>query len=289
MWFFLALFSATLLSFRRVGEKQLSTKLNHFTIGWLVQLLSLPFMVVALLGAGTLLNPFELGLAFWLPLLIIWLVIYPLHTIGYFKAFRHGQLSNVLPIHSLIPAMSLLLAWVVAGEKPSVIGTLAVLAIVAGVYVMNLKGRRLHNPFKPFLEDTSTLYMLLSSVALALGGVLDKVAVKASEPLFYNVVNTIGAVGVLYVAARLLRVRECGAVRQNLSALVTVGTLQGFAYTAYLVALSLGPVAYVVSIRSGNVLIGTLIGVWFLREEFTRAKTLGFAFILVGFALLAVG
>ncbi|HSX36427.1 MAG TPA: EamA family transporter [Patescibacteria group bacterium] len=289
MWFLLALVSATLLSFRRVGEKNLSSELNHFTIGWLIQLLSLPFMVVALLFAGHLLNPFSLGIRFWLPLVIIWLVIYPLNTLGYFKALKHGQLSSVLPVHSLIPAMSLLMAWAFVDQTPSLFGTLGVISIVFGVYAINLKGAKLHNPLIPFMEDRSTLYMLLSAVAIALGGVLDKVAITASEPLFYNVVNTVGAVVVLFVIAKLLKVKELGAIRKNLSMLATVGTLQSFAYTTYLVALSLGPVAYVVSIRSGNVLIGVLIGVCFLKEKFTRAKALAFGFIVLGFMLLALG
>jgi drug/metabolite transporter (DMT)-like permease len=183
----------------------------------------------------------------------------------------------------------LLLAWAIAGERPSLLGTLGVLTIVFGVYAMNLKGTRLHNPLTPFREDKSALYMLISAVAIALGGVLDKVAVSASEPLFYNVVNTMGAVAVLFVIAKLLKVKEHGAIKKNLSALTTVGTLQGFAYTAYLVALSLGPVAYVVSIRSGNVLVGAMIGAWFLKEKFTRTKMLAFGFIVVGFIILALG
>lgn len=60
---------------------------------------------------------------------------------------------------------------------------------------------------------------------------LDKVAVNASEPLFYNVVNTVGAVIVLFVIAK----------------------------------------------------ITVLIGAWFLKEKFTRAKAAAFGFIAAGF------
>lgn len=287
MWFALALFSAILLSFRRVGEKGLSTKLNHFTIGWVVQLLSLPFMLIALVVAGSWLNPLELGSNFWLPLIVIWLVIYPLNTIGYFKALKSGQLSKVLPVHSLIPAMSLLLAWAVLGEVPSVIGILGVFLIVLGVYVVNMAKGKLHNPFRPFIEDKSTLFMLLSAISIAVGGILDKVAVRASEPLYYNVFNTIGAVLVLFVLARLLGGREKAPIRKNMKSLLTVGTLQGVAYTAYLVAISIGPVAYVVSIRSGNVLIGSLLGALLLKEAITKEKIWAFILILAGFVLLA--
>lgn len=287
MWFALALFSAVLLSFRRVGEKQLSSKLNHFTLGWLIQLLSLPFMVLALIVAGRWLNPLQLSANFWLPLVIIWLVIYPLNTIGYFKALKSGQLSKVLPVHSLIPAMSLLLAWVVLGEVPSLLGILGVALIVLGVYVVNMKGAKLHNPFKPFVEDKASLFMLLSAVSIAAGGVLDKIAVKASEPLYYNVFNTVGAVIILYILARALSGRESVGIKKNMKSLLTVGTLQGVAYTAYLVAISIGPVAYVVSIRSGNVLIGSLLGALFLKEALTRSKAVAFGLILAGFVMLA--
>src|SRR3989344_83770 len=286
MWLPLAWASAILLSFRRVGEKELSSKLNHFTIGWLVQLLSLPVMLIIWLVAGKMFNPFSLSAHFWIPLLIIWLVIYPLNTLGYFKAVKGGHLSNVLPVHSLIPVMSLLLAWLIIGEKPSMLGVFGVLAIVLGVYTLNITGAKLHNPIKPFLEDKATLYMLLSAVSIAVGSVLDKVAIKASESLYYNVVNTIGAVFVLFIIAKLLKSDNNAGIKSNFPKLAGVGTLQGFAYTAYIVALSVGPVAYVVSIRSANVLIGSLIGIWFLKEAFTKTKFVAFGLILFGFVLL---
>jgi hypothetical protein len=45
MWFLYALASALFAAVRRTSEKQLSHKLNHFTIGWTVQLAALLLII----------------------------------------------------------------------------------------------------------------------------------------------------------------------------------------------------------------------------------------------------
>jgi uncharacterized membrane protein len=290
MWFLYALASALFASVRRTSEKQLSHKLNHFTIGWTVQLAALPVLLVSLLLSGPIFNPFELGLNFWLPTILIWVGFYPLNTFLYINAFKHGELSKILPLSSLGPVFSLLLAWMLLGQKPSVIAALGIFVIVAGIYVLHLKGRYLHNPLKIFTGDKANLYTLFGLLMVTVAGVLDKWAIDASSPMYYSFVSTAGATVVLYISAKLSGVSEVRSIKKQSKPLLITGTLFGLSYGAYLLALASGPLAYVMALRNGGaLLIGSLMGLWLLKETITKPKLAALMLVIAGSTLLALG
>jgi uncharacterized membrane protein len=280
MWYIFALLSAVFASVRKTNEKQLSHKLNHFTIGWSIQLLSLPIILVALFTMGKIFNPFELGLRFWLPTLFIWIGFYPLNNFLTISALKEGELSKIMPLQSLAPIFGLLLAWLLIGQRPTIIATLGIAITVVGVYVLNLKGRYLHNPLKIFTADKANLYTLCAILLYTLAGVLDTIAIKASEPIYYCFVSTAGAVVVLFITSLLFKIRELHNIKQNISSLSVAGTMFGLSYAAYLLAISTGPLAYVTALRTSTILLSTIGVAMYLRESVTRVKI--FALILIG-------
>jgi uncharacterized membrane protein len=280
MWYIFALLSAVFASVRKTNEKQLSHKLNHFTIGWSIQLLSLPIILVALFTMGKIFNPFELGLRFWLPTLFIWIGFYPLNNFLTISALKEGELSKIMPLQSLAPIFGLLLAWLLIGQRPTIIATLGIAITVVGVYVLNLKGRYLHNPLKIFTADKANLYTLCAILLYTLAGVVDTIAIKASEPIYYCFVSTAGAVVVLFITSLLFKIRELHNIKQNISSLSVAGTMFGLSYAAYLLAISTGPLAYVTALRTSTILLSTIGVAMYLRESVTRVKI--FALILIG-------
>jgi uncharacterized membrane protein len=289
MWFLYALASALFASVRRTSEKQLSHKLNHFTIGWTIQLAALPVLLLGLLALGPIFNPFTLGMNFWLPTILIWIGFYPLNQFLYINAFKHGELSRILPLSSLGPVFSLLLGWILLSQIPSLIATLGILVIIIGLYVLNLKGRYLHNPLKVFTADKANLYTLFGLMINALAGVLDKRAIDASGPMYYSFVSTLGAVVVMFISASATGINEMPQIKQQTKPLLIAGVLFGLSYAAYILALVSGPLAYVMAIRSSSaLLIGSLIGFWFFKEQFTKPKFVALILILTGSTLLAL-
>lgn len=288
MWFFLALISAVFGGIRRSGEKRLLSSINHFAVGWAVQLFSLPISFVTMLVFGSILNPLQLGFNFWLPLLVVVLVFYPVNTWLFYKALHSGELSKVLPVQSLMPVLSLVLAWCILGELPTLLASIGVFIICTGLYVLHMNGKKLHNPLQPFLEDKSSLYMLGSTLAVALVAPLDKMAIEASNPLFFTVISTAGAAAILFIIAKFLK-QDKIAITSKWRALTGVGLLQGAAYASYIFALSFGPVAYVNAVKSGGVLIGALAGIIFLHEKLTQTKIIAFILLALGLGILAIG
>lgn len=285
----MALLSAIFSASRRVSEKRMSADLHHFTLGLVAQIATLPVAALALVLFGEVLNPFELGRDFWIPLIVISIGFYPLNSFLYFQSLKHGELSNVLPIMSLWPLFSLLPALLFLNEVPTLIATFGILFTVAGVYSLGLKGRRLHHPLQPFRENKSSRYTLMAVILLTVVAVLDKTAINASNPLYFSFLCHVGAVIVLSVMVYITGVKEGEKVMAAWPAFGLLGTLQGLSSMFYMVALSLGPIAYVTAIRSSSSLLGSLLGIFLLKEPFTINKKLALGFIAVGSILLAVG
>jgi drug/metabolite transporter (DMT)-like permease len=288
MWYLFALLSALFASVRKTNEKQLSYKLNHFTIGWSVQFLSLPIIFIALLAMGTLFNPFTLGSKFWLPTLAICIGFYPLNTFLYINALKHGELSKTVPLQSLGPIFGLLLGWIFVGQKPTLLATLGITIVVAGVYVLNLKGKYLHSPLKIFTADKANLYTLFAVILSTCAGVLDIIAIKASEPIYYCFVCTLGASIVLYMTSLIFKVREFTEVKQSIKSLSVTGTMFGGTFAMYLMALNSGPLAYVSAIRTSAILVGAVIGGLWLKESITKIKIIALVFIGAGSIILGL-
>lgn len=289
MWILLALISALLAASRRTSEKRLTAHLHHYSIAFITQLFALPVIGILLLMHGTFLNPLSLGVQFWVPLLLVSVGFYPLNAFLYLQAVKGSELSKVLPIQSLWPVFTLLPAWLALGQIPSAISFLGIVITVIGVYSLGLKGKALHHPLRPFKEDTSSRYMLCSVLLVTAAGVLDKIAISASEPIYYSFVSTVGAVIVLGAALKWKKVNQLAALKKSARSLALIGTLQGASYTTYLLAVSMGPLAYVSSIRSTNVLIGSVLGIVLLKERLTRPKLASFVLITAGGIVLAIG
>lgn len=289
MWILLALLSAVCAASRRTTEKRLTARFHNYTIAFITQLFSLPIIGTALLIDGRFIDPFTLGPRFWLPLLFTSVFFYPLNAFLYLQAIKGSELSSVLPIQSLWPVFTLLPAWLVLGQVPSVVAIIGIIITLLGVYALGLKKKSFHNPLQPFKQDASSRYMLAAVVLVTTIGVVDKIAIDASAAVYYSFISTLGAVAVFGISLRLSKINEFQQLRTSVRELASIGTLQGGSYTTYLMAVSMGPLAYASSIRSTNVLIGSVLGIIVLKERLTRAKMLSFFLIAVGGIVLAIG
>lgn len=289
MWIFYALLSAVLVAGRRPLEKKVMNELHPFTYGFLVQCVSLPVLATIAVLSGKLVNPLHLGAQYWLPLVVIAIVFPPLNTFLYTYAIKKGELSKVLPIQSLWPVFALLLAWVTLNETPTAVASLGLLVTVLGIYALGLKGKRLHNPLQPFREDSSSLAMLASMFLITGVGVLEKIAVQASNPMFYSLSSSIGAVITLAIAMRVTNQKITVSMRSIAKQISLIGLLHSTSYVSYILAIASGPIAYVSALRGTNILIGSLLGIALFNEKFTKAKKISYALIIVGTLCLVFG
>lgn len=288
MWFIFALLSALFIAMRKVPEKRLTREIHYFTFGWALQLFALPVVLVAWLLAGEFVNPFALGPSFWIPTIVIWLGFYPISGFLYVSALKHGELSKALPLQSFGPIFALLLAWPLLGQSPSWAAFAAIAVVVPGIYILNLKDKYLYNPLNILKDDKANRHALINLVLIAVAGILDAIAIKASDPLFFGFVNTLGAIPVLVAFALLFGVRELGKIRRHLVSMSLSGGLFGASFLTHMIALSLGPLAYVSAVRGSSAVMGAVLGFIYLKESVTVPKLVALGLITIGAVILGL-
>ncbi len=288
MWIIWALLSAIFAASRRPFEKNVINNMHHFTYGFLIQCISLPLLIILTIINHQLLNPLKLGFDFWVPVLVVSIGFYPLNSYLYKHAIKNGELSKVLPLQSLVPVFALFSAWATIKEVPGAIAVSGIIITVLGVYALGLKGKRLHHPLEPFRQDISSRAMLAGVLLVTVVSIFDKIAINASNPLFYSLVSTLGAIITLFIAMAISNqnIRNTQSVMPKLG---IIGGLQGVTYATYLLAIGSGPIAYITAIRGSNILIGSIIGIIIFKEKLTKAKILSYLLIIFGSVLISLG
>lgn len=242
----------------------------------------------------------------------------------FMRALRLTDLSIAYPLISLTPLVMIPVELVLLGDLPGLQGLLGVIAIVAGVYVLNLKSRQTSwlDPFRAVLRDRGALFALGLAVVWAVTGVVDKLAIRYSSPALYAPLMSASIALVFAPAAWRARRRSPGpptgqepgsrgsedrvtGERQKRSSrwgserspLGASGPLlfflQGLFFALMIVAqyeaIRLTLVSYVISIKRSGTLIGVVFGYLFLGEEEFHFRIAGALIIVVGILLLALG
>jgi len=130
MWFLLAISSAVIYSLRGVIEKITLKKIDKNILGLSIRLYSIPFFALPFLfNPDLFIRPTDLNTEFWILVCYIGLLSYPLETVFYFKAMQKEDISLVMPILSIHPVITLVLALVILNEVPDLLGVTGVMRL----------------------------------------------------------------------------------------------------------------------------------------------------------------
>lgn len=250
------------------------------------------------------------GAVVFAPLGIVLFLLYPIETPGYWyglasiafqsfyfvmlgRAYSQGDLSLVYPVaRGIGPMLVPILAVPFLGERVTLPAVGGIALIVIGIYVVSWWGR-----FHPIITEPSTLlrgrgigFAILAGMAIAGYSLMDKRGVEHVQPFLYMYMHTIG--GALALAPYIVGRHGMNSImkewRNNTRTMVVAGLLVFVAYGLALTAFSLAQVSYMAPARESGIVMGVLLGVFVLKENFGRGRLLGSAFIVGGLALIAV-
>jgi uncharacterized membrane protein len=208
------------------------------------------------------------------------LLVYPINVLLnffafylYFSAIKVSPLSLSLPMLSFSPVLLIFTSRVMLGEELSGMGTLGVFMVFMGSYILNVSKIRagLLEPIKAIFKERGSVYILLVVLIWSITANLDKVGVSSSSPIFWSFSMSVG-LGVLGLLALKFRI-SFNFPFLYLSLADTLSTL------FQMIAISLIPVPYVISIKRLNVLFSSLWGIIFLGES---ANLIGILFMILG-------
>jgi drug/metabolite transporter (DMT)-like permease len=201
------------------------------------------------------------------------------------RGYAEGDLSVVYPLaRGTGPALSVLAAVVIFGERPGAIALIGAALVVIGV--LTIAGGRHRKPTR-----ASLAFALLTGVTIAAYTLWDAHAVQdlAQPALAYYWGSELTQAIVLAVPALRNREGLRTALAHDRTAILAVGLLSPLAYILVLVALTLAPVSIVAPGREASIVIASLLGSHVLAEGDPVRRLSAAIVVLGGIACLAVG
>ncbi|MEW2008358.1 hypothetical protein D8M34_09555 [Microbacterium sp. HSID17254] len=205
------------------------------------------------------------------------------------RGYREGSLSTVYATaRGTGPFLSVIVAVLLLGERPSALALVGVAAVIAGVVAIGFVDRRPAGSGRRI--DPGLLFGALTGVAIAVYTIWDAHAVREWElsPVAFMVGTTLLQVPFYSVAVR----GRWGAVvalgRTQWRRILAFGILSPLSYILVLTAIQIAPVALVAPLREVSVVLVSLFGAFVLRESRPGWRIGASLVVLTGIVLLAL-
>jgi drug/metabolite transporter (DMT)-like permease len=218
-----------------------------------------------------------------------WLVASVVIHLGYFaaliEAYRSGDLGQVYPIaRGSAPLMTATATTLLVGEKFSLTGWAGIVALVAGVFLLSAHGGR--DLVK--IDRRAVGFALMTALTICTYSVVDGIGARlASNPNAYSLTLFAG-IAVVMVPYALYRGGRAviPAMRTYWRRGFAGGALQVLSYGTVLWAMTLAPIAIVVTLRETSVLFGAAIAVVVLKEPLRAVRIAAALLIVCGLVLI---
>ncbi len=245
----------------------------------------------------------------YLPAFIVLLILNPIPPVGwawiaatgalhtaYFwtlaTAYERADLSVVYPIaRGLGPTLVLVASLSFLREPVGTLGIVGVLAVVLGVYAINLHDLRPRAWFTPVraLVRPEGRYAVLTGILIAAYTLVDKRGVGEVHPVVYvYLMFALSAAGLTGPVALRHGRRFWSTLDLQPWRVAAVSVLWLAAYLLVLFALRLAPTPYVAATREISVVFGTGLGVAVLREPRRAQRLVGALAIAAGVILIGL-
>jgi len=250
---------------------------------------SVSLATLVLLPAGwALLPPEGVPGAAW-PFLVATSVIHAVYFYVLGRAYGSGEFSLVYPIAcGLGVALVPLAAFFFLDERPSPLGALGVLLVVAGIVGINLSSAGLTSAGLSSLMSAGTGWALVTGLSIAAYSLVDKAGVARLHPVPYIAILGVGMSLLLVPAMVRRRVALAREWQTNWRAILVASTLNLTSYLLVLFAFRLSKAGYVVAAREISIVLSVVIGRLWFGERGLGARFAAASLVLAGVICVAL-
>ncbi|MFB4350888.1 EamA family transporter [Microbacterium sp. CR_7] len=206
------------------------------------------------------------------------------------RGYREGNLSTVYATaRGTGPFLSVIVAVLLLGERPSLVALVGVAAIIVGVVAIGLVDRGSATRRGRGI-DLGLVFGLLTGVAIAAYTIWDANAVRTwnLSPVAFMVGTTLLEIPFYSLGVR----RRWGAVRMlwrtQWRRIVAFSILSPLSYILVLTAIQIAPVALVAPLREVSVVLVSLFGVFVLKESRPGWRIAASVVVAAGIVMLAL-
>ena len=274
------------------------TKRAQDQLAFLWSSVSLATLVLLPVGWGFL--PREgVPAAAW-PFLAATSVIHAVYFYLLGRAYGSGEFSLVYPIaRGLGVALVPFAAFFFLDERPSALGALGVLLVVAGIVGINLSSAGLSSAGRSAsvgsaaagprrLMSTGTGWALVTGLSIAAYSLVDKAGVARLHPVPYIAILGVGMSLLLVPAMVRRRAALAREWRTNWRAILVASTLNLTSYLLVLFAFRLSKAGYVVAAREISIVLSVAIGRLWFGERGVGRRLAAASLVLAGVICVAL-
>ncbi|HXE09987.1 MAG TPA: DMT family transporter [Verrucomicrobiae bacterium] len=299
MWLSVSIINMLAVTATRLVQKRFvnGSDMNAFRLNWIMFGAGLPITLpIIALHWHTIT---QLHWTFWLDLVAVVGGYYPAVSYLYIRVIRENELSDVLPLQSLVPVFTAFFGWILLGQDPSWLAFGGLLAVTAAIYVLYSRPRiAWYKPVVTLGSSGAARAMLTVSLITAAAAIGDKFGIEHSSVSIYLALNVTGAVILLVLcdliairrrAARPLKTEAAKLSGRQWTLLACLGVLQIMSIVLSFIAVHISVnTSYTLAIRNLNIVAASLAAVLLLHEHLTRYKLISYGFSALGVVMLAL-
>ena len=212
----------------------------------------------------------------------------------YFKALQIGAVNKVVPIDKSSTILTMILAFIILGEKITINMIIGMIGIAIGTYLMIQKKEEklddIENTVKGLKNKAWLLYASFSAVFASLTSILAKIGIENVESNLGTAIRTIVVLImswiIVFITKKQHEIKEID--RRSLAFIVLSGIATGASWLCYYKALQGGLASVVVPIDKLSILVTVGFAYTFLKEKLSKKSLIGLSLIVAGTLALLI-
>jgi drug/metabolite transporter (DMT)-like permease len=212
-------------------------------------------------------------------------ILHLAYYIGLTEAYRTGDLSQVYPIaRGAAPLMTALISTTVVGESIGLYGWVGILTLVAGVFLLSIRGGR----DLARIDRRAVGFAFFTAVTICGYSLVDGLGARISgNPHAYAALLFVIDGFCMAILALWWRGQSLVAdARIYWKTGLFGGALSIISYWIAIWAMTVAPIAMVAALRETSVLFAAIIAVFILKEPLRAARVVAALMIVCGLALI---
>ncbi|MBA8667112.1 EamA family transporter [Holosporaceae bacterium 'Namur'] len=195
-------------------------------------------------------------------------------------SYKAGEVSIVYPVSRGTGIIGTSLLAIILGiDTISFVGFIGILVLISGILSIAIS--------KSVTRNEVIFSASMVGISISLYSVVDKLAVQFIPSLLYGSIMFISTALILSPFIIIKRKPQLlnTLKRYKLPSFI-INVSMFSTYSIILFAFRNSPASYVVALREVSIIIATLLGTFFLKEEVTKNKVCGISLIMLGAAVI---
>ncbi|MBU1992810.1 DMT family transporter [Patescibacteria group bacterium] len=280
LFYLLLLGRIILLGFEKVFVKKLQKYDSVVVTFWWFFLSTVVFALLALARGPEYF--------FYTPLFFIAPLFYGVAFVLYTKSLKIADISLVSPLYNFNAVFLLVLASLFLGESFTVFKVLGILLLLFGSSFLTV-GKNLFHSLRKLFTNRAALYMLICSLLIAFGRIIDGFVVQENDPVFYaTMLDLIISVYLfIYILFRGKISKIFTIIKERPVLTSAMGISNGISYLFLLFAFTKIDVSIAEPATMLGAVVAILLGKIFFKEKI-KSRMIGAFVMIIGAWLLFI-